>query len=261
MKARACQFLTSLCFIIIIITAGSQDCPSQQQTAKDGLKQSDQITANPTFVAAKNDAQRCQALDAWFSSIRADAVQAIADGNAPQWWVFNGKLDWRVVENNDWLLQFATHSFQRNIGKRLPDLSSKERERLYQLLVKCTDLNGFAKQISTILYYSDSAKRWISQFDQLEGSFASTGQYRRKVLELESAKEIVAKTGYQIGVLLKETESFSLYKSMYRFDSGWSVLCDWCNQFNHRVALVSLVFKDENAIVDNNSAYWNRFER
>jgi hypothetical protein len=253
MRAPACQTLVSLSFVLILTIGVSKNCQAQESP-----RQNNQITASPTFVDAKNDAERCQAVNAWLSSIKADFEQAVAEHSAGEWFSRGTrKADMMLIDQTDYM-ELASHSFRRNIGKPLPALSEKQGSQLARAVSKCSSEAWVQQRMYPFLFSYGPVSAWRSDFERLEGRYEISRNQRRQLYDVAVGRERFDETALDVGPVLIETISYKLYKSYYGLftESPYS----WCSQGNTRMAMVTMVFQDENAVVDNDSKYWNRFE-
>jgi hypothetical protein len=212
-----------------------------------------EFKANPLFFAAKDDKERCQAIDLWLSSVRYEVNQAYARST---YYRQNTEFDMEKVNGNE-IPQFATPGFRNIFGKALPELSEKETKQIGKFLDKCTTQRWVAIHLEPLFKspYPSQMGEWFRNFANYESALqqakveAEKENYRRKY------QNTVSSSGYPVAELLKETESYRLHTS---FLSNGSV--EWCSA-NGNQAVVGLIFKaNENFRIENNEQYWRLFD-
>jgi hypothetical protein len=212
-----------------------------------------EFKANPLFFAAKDDKEKCQAIDLWLSSVRYEVNQAYARSS---YYRQNTEFDMERVNGNE-IPQFATPSFRNIFGKALPELSEKETKQIAKFLDKCTTQRWVAVHLEPLFKspYPRQMGEWFRNFANYEAALrqakieAEKENYRRKY------QNTVSNSGYPVAELLKETDSYRLHTS---FLNGGNT--EWCSA-NGNQAVVGLIFKaNENFRVENNDQYWRLFD-
>lgn len=209
--------------------------------------------ADPPFFAARNDGERCAAIDLWLSSVRHEATQSATHGvrwrRASVAEVEMERVNARSVK---WL---ATTHFRAVFGKGLPELSEKDAERVAKSLEKCTHQRWAAETLEAAFRDPAQLRDWAGHFAEMEASIKAEQLEAQKQLYRERYRDAARARGYGVAELLKEGAGYSLHASFLHDGRA-----EWCSPAR-RQAVVSLLLQGgETYVVENGADYWRRFE-
>lgn len=208
--------------------------------------------ASPTFFAARTDAERCQAIDLWLSSIRYEVSQAGYNRRSRR---SDDEIDMRRV-NARQIQRYATTFFRNIFGKGLAELSEKEMEKIGKSLDKCSHQYWVLAALENPFRYPVQMRDWIADFNKIEDSIRDEKLRAQREAEREHYQTEARRTGYNVGELLADRGLFQLHAAF--LNDGYT---DWCSP-NERQAVTALILNiDDKSAVANDEAYWRTFEK
>lgn len=207
--------------------------------------------ANPMFFAARNDDERCQAIDLWLSSIRYQASQA-------SYYRRNQSIDEIDMQrvNAHQIQRYATTHFRNIFGKGLSELSEKEMEKVGKSLDKCSHQYWVFGALETPFRYPIKMRDWIADFNKIEDSIRDEKLKAQQAAYREHYQAEARRTGYNVAELLTQSGSFNLHAAF--LNGGYT---DWCSPAERQAVTALILNVDDKSAVGNDQAYWGTFEK
>jgi len=273
MKQR--HFRLSLTIVLLAVTtllpisAGAQEPPSswdlilgRKPKVKDYNQAPDknefqpptngEYKANPTFFAARNDNERCQAIDLWLSSIRYEASQSRYNRRYQR---NNDDIDMERVDKRQ-IQRYATTFFRNIFGKGLSELSEKEMEKVAKSLDKCSHQRWVLGALENPFRYPVRMRDWVADFNKIEDSIKDEKLKAQQEAYREHYQTEARRTGYNAAELLTDGGSFQLHTAF--LNDGHT---NWCSPTERQAVTALILNVDDKAAVENGEAYWRTFEK
>lgn len=208
--------------------------------------------AKPMYFAARNDDERCQAIDLWLSSIRYEASQASYSRRSQR---STDEIDMQRV-NERQIRRYATTFFRNIFGKGLPELSEKEMEKVGKSLDKCSHQYWVLGALENPFRYPVRMRDWIADFNKIEDSIKDEKLRAQQAAYREQYRAEARRTGYNVAELLTESGSFNLHAAF--LNDGYT---DWCSAAERQAVTALILNLDDRSAVGNDEAYWRTFEK
>jgi hypothetical protein len=254
---------------LLPISAGAQEPPSswdlilgRKPKVKDynqapdknefQLPTNGEYKANPTFFAARNDNERCQAIDLWLSSIRYEASQASYNRRYQR---NNDDIDMERV-NKRQIQRYATTFFRNIFGKGLSELSEKEMEKVAKSLDKCSHQRWVLGTLENPFRYPVQMRDWVADFNKIEDSIKDEKLKAQQEAYREHFQTEARRTGYNVAELLTDGGSFQLHTAF--LNDGRT---NWCSPTERQAVTALILNVDDKSAVENSESYWRTFEK
>jgi hypothetical protein len=248
------RFNSAFALIFPLVVANALAAPMKvESNVQSDRPTRKEFKASPSFLAARNNEQRCNAIEVWVSSMRYEFEQPRYVGDR----VHSGEVDLNRL-NNRQLFALGTPAFGAVFGRRLPELTPDQLQTIGKSLSKCSEKHYVPSNLVMLFDSPQALEPWIANFDSWERSLRDIRLAVLRAADLEQNmsryQTELKRTGIPAAELIKDSSLYRLNGNLTRRGS------DWCDFSNHQ-ALVSLVFKaDQNFQIDNSAAYWGIFE-